>query len=72
MTTQADVDDFADDDLDIDYSDYGFIISSTGELKTFFYPDSIEGFPPKEILKILKIFKIKNVSEVLLNNVTLH
>jgi hypothetical protein len=60
------------DDLDIDDSDYGFIISSSGELKTFFCPDDASGFPPKQILKIFKIFKINNVSEVLTGSGTLH
>lgn len=60
------------DDLDIDDSDYGFIISSSGELKTFFCPDDVSGFPPKQILKIFKIFKINNVSEVLTGSGTLH
>lgn len=57
--------DINDDNLDIDNSDYGFIISSSGELKTFFCPDSVNGWPPKEVLKIFKIFKITDLTEVL-------
>lgn len=61
-----------EDDLDIDKSDYGFIISNTGELKTFFCPDDVNGWPPKEILKIFKIFKITDLSELLPGSNTLH
>lgn len=60
------------DDLDIDTTDYGFIVSSTGELKTFFCPDNLDGFPPKEILKIFKIFKITDISEILPQTGYLH
>lgn len=61
-----------EEDLDIDKSDYGFIISNTGELKTFFCPDDVNGWPPKEILKIFKIFKITDLSELLPGSKTLH
>lgn len=56
----------------IDDNDYGFIISSSGELKTFFCPDHVDGWPPKEIVKIFKIFKITDLSMVLPNSSTLH
>ena len=56
----------------IEDSDYGFIISSSGELKTFFCPDNVEGWPPKEIVKIFKIFKITDLSQVLNRSDTLH
>lgn len=59
------------DDL-IEDTDYGFIISSTGELKSFFCPDNMEGWPPKEIVRIFKIFKITDLTEVLPQNSTLH
>jgi len=68
----GDLEDDVTDDFDLDDSDYGFIISSSGELKTFFCPDDTSGFPPKQILKIFKIFKINNVSEVLTGSGTLH
>lgn len=61
-----------DDDIEIDKSDYGFIISSTGELKTFFCPDKVDGWPPKEILKIFKIFKITDLTELLPGSGSLH
>lgn len=56
----------------IEDSDYGFIISSSGELKTFFCPDNVDGWPPKEIVKIFKIFKITDLSEVIHRSSTLH
>lgn len=60
------------DNLDISDTDYGFIVSSNGELKTFFCPDHVDGFPPKEILKIFKIFKINDVSEIMPTSSFLH
>ena len=56
----------------IEDSDYGFIISSSGELKTFFCPDQVDGWPPKEIVKIFKIFKITDLSAVLPGSGTIH
>jgi len=61
-----------EEDLDVDKSDYGFIISNTGELKTFFCPDDVNGWPPKEVLKIFKIFKITDLSGLLPGSSTLH
>ena len=79
MSRRTKVQDHLDDleaeemeDLDIADSDYGFIVSSTGELKTFFCPDSIDQFPPKEVLKIFKVFKINNVTEVLPGSGSIH
>jgi hypothetical protein len=63
--------DHDEDDFDIDNTDYGFIISSSGELKTFFCPDQHNSFPPKEVLKIFKIFKITDLAEVLPSSTTL-
>lgn len=57
--------------LDINDNDYGFIISSDGELKTFFGPEEPPEELPKEILRIFKIFKIKNPEDYL-PKVTLH
>ena len=53
------------DDIEISNTDYGFIVTATGELKTFFCPDIPDGWPPKEVLKIFKIFKIHDLSEVI-------
>lgn len=73
---QEDLDEYQLDDgtedLDIDNTDYGFIISANGELKTFFCPDSVDGYPPKEVQRIFKIFKITNLSEILPQSTMLH
>lgn len=61
-----------DDDLDIDPTDYGFIVGQDGTLKTFFCPDEMDGEPPKEIMKILKIFKLADMTDVLTRPTTLH
>ena len=68
---QCQLDDDADD-LDIDTTDYGFIVTADGRLKTFFCPDTIDGWPPKEVLKIFKVFKITNLTEVLPQSTTIH
>lgn len=61
-----------DDDIDIEPTDYGFIVGQDGTLKTFFGPDEPTGEPPKEIMKIFKIFKIADVGVVLTRPSTLH
>ena len=53
-----------DDDEDFEDSDYGFIISSTGELKTMMIPEELMEDPPPEVRRILKIFGIKNIHQV--------
>jgi len=50
-----------EEDLDFDDGDYGFIIDSEGNLKHMMIPETLMEDPPKEILKILKIFGIKNL-----------
>ena len=60
---EDDIDDFADDD-------FGFIISSTGELKSMMIPDLLMDDPPAEVKKILKIFGIKNIHTI--DHRTLH
>lgn len=78
MARHKEVDSTLEDHIEDDYdrliedTDYGFIISSTGELKSFFCPDNVDGWPPKEIVKIFKIFKITDLTEVLPANSTLH
>jgi len=61
-----------DNDVEISNTDYGFIITADGELKTFFCPDHPDGWPPKEVIKIFKIFKITDLSEVLPQSTMLH
>jgi len=54
---EDDIDDYADDD-------FGFIISSTGELKSMMIPDLLMDDPPAEVKKILKIFGIKDIHTI--------
>ena len=42
--------------------DYGFIISSDGELKHMYLPEDFILNPPPEVKKILKIFGIKDLN----------
>ena len=60
---EVEVDDFNNDD-------YGFIFGSNGELKSIMFPEELMGSPPAKILKILKIFGIKDLH--LLEPRTLH
>ncbi len=55
---------------DYDETDFGFIISSTGELKHLMIPELLMDDPPVEIKKILKIFGIKDIHG--LDDRTLH
>ena len=57
-------------DLDDEDDDFGFIISSEGELKSMMIPEELMDDPPPEIEKILNIFGIKNIHT--LDNRTLH
>lgn len=50
--------------------DYGFVISSEGELKSIMFPEELMNDPPIEIKKILKIFGIKNIHQ--LDPTTIH
>lgn len=61
-----------DADLNIDNTDYGFIVSADGELKTFFCPDNMDGYPPKEVMKIFKIFNITDLDGILPKSTMLH
>lgn len=61
-----------EEDLDVEDSDFGFVISNDGTLKTFFYPEDYNGDIPEEIYKIFEIFRISD-PEVLVNRAsTLH
>ena len=64
----VDLEEIEDDEYDP--SDYGFIISADGELKSIMYPEDLLGEPPEEIQLILKLFGIEDITE--LNNRTLH
>jgi len=52
-------DDFENsEEASLDATDFGFIVSASGELKSLMYPDSLEGDPPEEVLLILEILGI--------------
>jgi len=57
-------------DLDDEDDDFGFIISSEGELKSMMIPEELMDDPPPQIKKILNIFGIKNIHTI--DNRTLH
>ena len=59
---------FADD---IDDNDYVFVLTETGELKTLFLPDDLPFEAPKNVQKILKMFKITDIDN-LGKDATLH
>jgi hypothetical protein len=42
----------------LDATDFGFIVSANGELKSLMYPESLEGDPPEEVIMILEILGI--------------
>ena len=67
-TSAVEVEDLEDDEYDP--SDYGFIISADGELKSIMYPEDLMGEPPEEIKLIMKIFGIPDIETM--ENRTLH
>lgn len=46
------------EEASLDATDFGFIISADGELKSLMYPETLEGDPPEEIILILDILGI--------------
>lgn len=71
LKDQENIDDYDDDDYeDIDPTDFAFVISSDGELKSLMMPEDLMNEPPKEIVEILKIFGIKDIH--LIEPKTLH
>jgi hypothetical protein len=52
------------EELGIDDGDYGFVISAEGELKHLFTPEGFALYPPKAVQRILKIFGIKDINAV--------
>jgi hypothetical protein len=57
-------------DTDITDEDYGFILGPDGELKSVFLPENMPFKQPKNVAKILRMFKIMD-GEQLVND-TLH
>ena len=60
-TTIPEVDLEVEEDDDFDPSDFGFIISADGELKSIMYPEDLMEEPPEEIKLIMKIFGIADL-----------
>jgi hypothetical protein len=60
-TTIPAVDLEVEEDDDFDPSDFGFIISADGELKSIMYPEDLMEEPPEEIKLIMKIFGIADL-----------
>ena len=61
------------DETDLADEDYGFVISPTGQLKSFFVPlDDFEIDPPEAVVAILKLFGIDDVNGALEGNPTIH
>lgn len=46
------------EEASLDSTDFGFIISGDGELKSMMYPEKLEGELPEEIVLILEILGI--------------
>lgn len=59
-TPAVDLEDLEDDDV-IEATDYAFIISADGELKSIVYPEDLMEDPPEEIQLILQVFGIDSV-----------
>lgn len=57
-----------DDDVyeefdDISDDDYGFVFDSEGNVKFLFVPDNLPFKPPKNILKIMKILGVTDLTQ---------
>lgn len=46
------------EEASLDATDFGFIISADGELKSLMYPETLSGDPPEEVIMILEILGI--------------
>lgn len=51
------------DDQDIGEDDYGFVFDADGNVKFVFIPDNLPFKPPKNILKIMKILGVTDLSQ---------
>lgn len=67
ITTAKEV---VDIEENLDPSDFGFIISSDGSLKSLLIPENLMEEPPEEVQLILEMFGIDNVHQI--ENRTLH
>lgn len=59
-TTAVEIEELEDDNV-MEATDYAFIVSADGELKSIVYPEDLMEEPPEEIQLILQIFGIDNV-----------
>jgi len=57
--------------LELEQDDFAFIIGSNGKLKKILCPEQSIDNPPEEVKKILEIFGVNEVNE-LINGRTLH
>jgi len=66
MNQLPEEEDFLEDEEDEDYEseDFGFVIRGDGSLKSIMIPEYLMDDPPIEVMKILKIFGIKNIHSV--------
>ena len=48
---------------DIGEDDYGFVFDSEGNVKFLFVPDNLPFKPPKNILKIMKILGVADLTQ---------
>lgn len=71
LKDQENIEEFDDDDYeDIDVDDFAFVISADGNLKSLMIPEHLMDDPPKEVVKVLKIFGIEDIH--MLEPKTLH
>lgn len=64
------IDDYQTDDVEeIEEDDYGFIFGPDGELKSVIFPELLMEDPPRQIKKILKMYGIKNIHDVIEKNI---
>lgn len=73
MSNVTEIGEEADDSslFEPDDDDYVFIITADGSLKSILLPETVPFKAPKNITKVLKIFGLRDVSQLEENN-TLH
>jgi hypothetical protein len=60
---EVEYDEIYADDNDIGEDDYGFVFDSEGNVKFLFVPDNLPFKPPKNILKIMKILGVTDLTQ---------
>lgn len=61
---QVSTEEVFDEEDDWEDGDYGIIIGPDGELKTVMFPEDLMEDPPVPIMKILKMYGIKNIHQL--------